>query len=195
MKVRIGVPCYGGLAPQFVQSLLTGALVCQAAGIELEVDFVVSSLIAKARNQIVARFLASDEDALFFIDADIEFDCVDFVRMLQHPAEVIGGDYVRKDGSGEGLALGLGPTYPDGVRPASHLPTGFLRIRREAFARMDDPPLADGIGCYFNCGPREGRYVGEDYAFCEDFRAAGGVLHLYPATLGHVGPHVYRSAP
>lgn len=194
MKAHIGVPCYGGLAPQFVQSLLAGALVCQKAGIDLEVDWVVSSLIAKARNQIVARFLQSDADALFFVDADMEFDCVDFVRMLWHPAEVIGGDYVRKDGSGDTLALGLGPADADGVREATHLPTGFLRIRREAFARMA-PPVADGVGCYFNCGVRDGRYIGEDYAFCEDYRAAGGRLHLYPATLGHVGPHVYRSAP
>lgn len=192
MKVHIGVPCYGGLAPQFVQSLLTGALVCQKAGIELEVDWVASSLIAKSRNQIAARFLSSDADALFFLDADIEFDCVDFVRMLHHPAEVIGGDYVRKDGSGDRLAIPASEPDADGVREVWYLPTGFLRIRREAFARMS-PPIADGIGCYFNCGPRDGRYVGEDYAFCEDFRAAGGRLYLYPATLGHVGPHVYRS--
>lgn len=194
MKVHIGVPCYGGLAPQFVQSLLTGALVCQKAGIELEADLVVSSLIAKARNQIAARFLASDAEALFFLDADMEFNCVDFVRMLHHPAEVIGGDYVRKDGSGARLAYTLpGDADADGVREATHLPTGFLRIKRAAFERMN-PPVADGIGCYFNCGVRDGRYIGEDYAFCEDYRAAGGALFLYPATLGHVGPHVYRSA-
>jgi hypothetical protein len=192
VKVHIGVPCYGGLAPQFVQSLLTGALVCQSAGIALEVDWVQSSLIAKARNQIAARFLASDAEALFFVDADMEFSAVDLVKMLRHPAWVLGGDYVKKDGSGSRTAFPL-DVFVDGVQEATHLGTGFLKITREAFALMD-PPQADGIGCYFNCGPRDGRYVGEDYAFCEDYRAAGGRLWLYPATLGHIGPHVYRSA-
>jgi hypothetical protein len=72
MKAYIGVPAYGGIEPEFLKSLLVGALVCQAGGVEIELDLVSNcSLIAKARNEIADRFLKSDYDVLFFIDADV----------------------------------------------------------------------------------------------------------------------------
>jgi hypothetical protein len=193
VRAYIGVPAYGGIEPAFVQSLLAGALVCQQIGIAIEVDLVSHcSLIAKARNEIADRFLKSDYDALFFIDADIAFEAADLVRMLQLPHEAVGGGYVKKDGSGKlNLVPIMPPVMEDGLQEVARIGTGFLRLTRAAFARMD-PPVADGIGCYFNCGVRDGQYWGEDYAFCEDFRAAGGRIWLHPCALGHVGKHTFR---
>lgn len=193
MRLYIGVPTYGGIEPEFVKSLLVGALVCKEVGIEVEVDLVSNcSLIAKARNELVDRFLKSGYDALMFIDADIAFEGADLVRMAMLPQEVVGGGYVKKDGSGTlNLVPIMPPVVESGLQEVSRIGTGFLRLRREAFYRMDAPE-ADGIRCYFNCGVRAGQYWGEDYAFCEDYRAAGGRIWLYPCGLGHVGKHVYR---
>lgn len=193
MRLYIGVPAYGGLAPEFVQSLLAGALVCREAGIEIEVDMVSHcSLIARARNQIVDRFLKSDHDALFFIDADMEFAAADLVRMARLPQEVVGGGYVKKDGSNTlNLVPVMPPVMEDGLQEVKRIGTGFLRLRREAFARLDAPE-ADGIRYYFNCGIRDGQYWGEDYAFCADYTAAGGRIWLYPCPLGHVGTHTFK---
>lgn len=193
MKAYIGVPAYGGIEPEFLKSLLVGALVCQAGGVGLELDLVSNcSLIAKARNEIADRFLKSDYDVLFFIDADIEFQGADLYRMIHLPQEVVGGGYVKKDGSGKLNLVPIMPPVMDGeLQEVARIGTGFLRITRAAFARMD-PPEADGIRCYFNCGVRAGQYWGEDYAFCEDFRAAGGRIWLHPAVLGHVGKHTFR---
>lgn len=193
MKAYIGVPAYGGIEPEFLKSLLVGALVCQAAGIEIELDLVSNcSLIAKARNEIAGRFLKSDYESLIFLDADIEFEGADLVRILRMPQEVVGGGYVKKDGSGTLNLVPVMPPVMDGeLQEVQRIGTGFLRIRREAFARMS-PPEADGIGCYFQCGVRNGQYWGEDYAFCEDYRAAGGTIWLYQCPLGHVGKHTFR---
>lgn len=193
MKLYIGVPAYGGIEPEFLKSLLVGALICQAAGVEVELDLVSNcSLIAKARNEIADRFLKSDYDCLFFIDADIEFVGVDFFRMIHRPELVVGGAYAKKDGSGKYNVVPLDPpVIEDGLQEVARIGTGFLRIRREAFERMAVPE-ADGIRQFFNCGPRNGQYWGEDYAFCEDYRATGGRIWLYPCQLGHVGKHTYR---
>lgn len=193
MKLYIGVPAYGGIEPEFMTSLLVGALICQKAGVEIEVDLVSNcSLIAKARNEIVARFLKSDFDALFFIDADIQFEASDLYRMAHLPHEMVGGAYLKKDGSDKfNLVPIIPPVMEDGLQEVARIGTGFLRMTRSALSRMN-PQQADGIGCYFNCGVRDGQYWGEDYAFCEDFRASGGRIWLYPCVLGHVGKHVYR---
>lgn len=193
MKVYIGVPAYGGLEPEFVKSLLVGALVCREVGIEIEVDLVSHcSLIAKARNEIADRFLKSGHDCLFFIDADVAFEGADLVRMIRLPQEVVGGGYVKKDGSGKlNLVPIMPPVMEDGLQEVARIGTGFLRITRAALDRMN-PPQADGIACFFNCGVRDGQYWGEDYAFCEDYRASGGRIWLHPCDLGHVGKHTFR---
>lgn len=195
MKVYIGVPAYGGIAPEFLRSLLAGALVLQAAGDEIELDLVTGcSLIAKARNEIVARFLASDYDALFFIDADMEFPPESVFDVSHMPQEIVCGGYVKKDGNAKlNVVPVMPPVMDNGAQELLRAGTGFMRVRREAFSRLS-PPVADGVGQYFQCGVRDGQYWGEDYAFCSDFVAAGGKIWLATTNLGHVGSYVYRRA-
>ena len=195
MRVYIGVPAYGAVEPEFLRSIVAGTLMLQAAGDVIELDLVTGcSLIAKARNEIAARFLVSDYDALVFLDCDMDFEPGALFDITRAPHEVVGGGYVKKDGKGKLNVVPFPPFVVDahGCQEVAAIGTGFLCIHRAAFDRLS-PDEAEGIPQYFQAGVRAGVYWGEDYAFCADLRLAGGRVHLHvPTQLGHVGRYVYR---
>jgi hypothetical protein len=55
------------------------------------------SLIGRARNRIVARFLKSGFSHLLFLDADVGFNAADIVTMLRAPFDVVAGAYPVKE--------------------------------------------------------------------------------------------------
>lgn len=194
-SVHIGIPTYGGVEPEFLASLLAGVLVCREVGIEVEADIVSNcSLIAKARNEIAARFLSGGRDCLLFLDADLHFKAEDMVRLIQRPEAVIGSAYVKKDHSGIFVCNPVRPyVEQDGAWEVEGIGTGFLRIKREALEGMDVPTYGpEQTRAFFNCGIVDGEYMGEDYAFCREYRRQGGRVWMLPAEIGHVGKHTYR---
>ena len=55
------------------------------------------SLVSRARCHMVAYFMANPEAThMMFIDADINFDAIDILHMLQHDKDVIVGAYPKK---------------------------------------------------------------------------------------------------
>lgn len=56
------------------------------------------SLVSRARCHMVAYMMANPKAThLMFIDADINFDCLDILHMLQHDKDIIVGAYPKKD--------------------------------------------------------------------------------------------------
>ncbi len=195
MSVYLGIPAYGGIEPEFLNSILAGVLLCREVGISVEYEIVTNcSLIAKARNEIVNHFLKTDCSQLVFLDADMSFKPEELVRLIQRPEPVVGGAYVRKDGSGQHTVTPLSPHVErDGVWEVEVIATGFLKIRREVFETMQVPTYGE-FKAFFNCGIREdGNYWGEDYGFCSDYRKQGGRIWMLPCELGHVGRFTYRA--
>lgn len=184
-SVYIGIPAYGGVEAEFLNSVLAGVLVCQAAGWDIEYEVLPGcSLIAKARNQITDRFLASGRDCLLFLDADLVFDAGDMLKLLERPEDVIGSAYVQKNGLAK---YNVRPLYPlnesNGAWECEGIATGFLKISREAFARTPKP--------YFETPEIDGETWGEDFYFCRKHREAGGSVWMLPARIGHVGKFTY----
>lgn len=193
MSVYVGVPAYGPIDPSFVRSLTCTAMLCTHLGVPFELDIVGNcSLIAKARCEIVTRFLASDHEALFFVDADLDWAPEDFYRILMAEPEIVGATYRAKTQQVRFLHWGEGETV-NGLTSVELLPTGFMRLKRSAVQKLYDaaPKFDDGHAAVFNCGLRNGKYVGEDYAMCEDWRNMGGKLWLHPAPLKHCGRYEY----
>jgi hypothetical protein len=99
VKVIFGTPCFGGLLHNgFFQSMIELSAMFTRLGIPYEVITIGNeSLIQRARNGIVAKFL-SDEAAthLMFIDADITFNWVSVVKLLISGKEFSGGCYPKK---------------------------------------------------------------------------------------------------
>lgn len=192
-SVYIGIPAYGGVEAEFLNSVLAGVLVCQAAGWDIDYEVLPGcSLIAKARNDIAARFIESGRDCLLFLDADLAFDAGDMLRLLERPEDVIGSAYVQKNGLGKYNVRPLEPlNCHDGAWECEGVATGFLKISRQALESMQAPEY-DGKRAFFECGVVDGQYWGEDFMFCRRYREQGGSVWMLPADIGHVGKFTYR---
>jgi hypothetical protein len=170
------------------------------------------SLISRARNTMVAKFLANpDSTHLMFVDADIGWEPWHLLVMLNRDVDVIGGLYPMKslpvkwcvngfDGAEEG---------PDGLQEVSKTGTGFLLIKRGVFEKLNahpaTKPFMNDIGLpaelnphmktYFDTAVRENRYYSEDWTFCENYRDLGGKIWVDKRVLlRHTGTYVFDYA-
>ena len=98
-KLYIGTPCYGGnLQIGYFQSLMETVKVFTSLGVNHEIITIGSeSLIPRARNGIVAKFMGDDDAThLLFIDADITFHWTSIVKLVLMDKDVSGGCYPKK---------------------------------------------------------------------------------------------------
>ena len=99
VKIIFGTPCFGGMLHNgFFQSMLELAVNFTKLNIPFEMMTIGNeSLIQRARNGIVAKFMAdSNATHLMFIDADITFSWVNIVKLLLCGKELCGGCYPKK---------------------------------------------------------------------------------------------------
>jgi hypothetical protein len=98
-ELFVGVPCYGGMVSCLtVNGLLTTQVSLFASGLPLRFPSFVAneSLVTRARNRIVAQFLATTCSHLLFVDADIGFTSKDVDALVRSGFEVVGGAYPQK---------------------------------------------------------------------------------------------------
>ena len=99
VKVLIGTPCFGGqIHVGYFQSMLDLSINFTKLGIQFEVMTVGNeSLITRARNGIVARFIGDKTlTHLMFIDADITFSWIGILKLIIANKELSGGCYPKK---------------------------------------------------------------------------------------------------
>jgi hypothetical protein len=180
---------------------------------------VFESLVSRARNAAVAHFLNSDCSNLLFIDADIEFDADDVIKLLCHDKEVVAGAYPKKYHVFERFASGEEIVdFPisgdvilneDNLVESTYLPTGFLMIQRYVFEQMmvayPELKYSNDINGYgdldtfydfFRVSVNNGILESEDWGFCSLWRGIGGKIFLDPTIeLGHVGWNTFRGNP
>ena len=97
--VFIGTPCYGGLCHvNYVVRLMNTQQLLAQLGIQCSVEFMKNeSLITRARNNMVAKFMSNPETThLLFIDSDITWHPMDVVKLLAAEKDVVGGIYPKK---------------------------------------------------------------------------------------------------
>jgi hypothetical protein len=97
-KLFVATPMYGG---QCFCTYLTAILnlygVCAHHGIEFQLSTINNeSLIPRARNGLVSNFLKTDFTHLLFIDADIEFNAFDIIKLIDCDKDLICGIYPKK---------------------------------------------------------------------------------------------------
>ncbi len=161
----VATPCHGGvLGSLYVRSLLGLTNLAWSHGFAMQTRFLDGdSLIPRARNRLVAEFMADARwTHLFWIDADIGFAPEAALRLLLAGREVAAGIYPHKDDGwpADGLreALPAGSTRADfearhasfafnandgvplpdadGFAEVLDAPTGFMLIARSVFERM-----------------------------------------------------------
>jgi len=97
-KFFIATPCYGGaLTEPYFRSVVRMMTFFNTHRIPLAFGTIANeSLVTRARNVLLAYFLASDYTHLMFIDADIEFNLEDILKLYAHDKDVVVGAYPKK---------------------------------------------------------------------------------------------------
>ncbi len=162
-KLYIGTPCYDAMVSmQYTLSLLKLTKILEKNNIQYNIDFIGNeSLITRARNNILYRFMQSDFTHLLFIDADIEFTPDAVIDMLKFDKDVVACTYPKKgfnwnkfmysmqfDKSNETLeSRGLDFNYniktdenniikKDDYIQVNHISTGFMMIKKEIINKV-----------------------------------------------------------
>jgi len=198
VRVYLGIPLYGGAGGEFISALLKTRVVFDRLGWEVEVDVNSGcSVVSKARNDIVRRFLASGFDVLLFIDSDMSWSPVDAARLLQSGRDFSAIAYrVKSDDLLYNCALN-GETDGEFLG-ADAVGTGFMALSRKCLEEMVKayPHTAyedsGEVHALFDFEIHGGRYWGEDYTFCRRWKSIGGDIWLLPADIGHVGSKNYK---
>lgn len=97
-KFFIATPCYGGqLMEPYFRSTIKLMTFFNQHQIPLAFGTIANeSLVTRARNVLVAYFLQSDYTHLLFVDADIEFQVEDVLKLYAHDKDIIVGAYPKK---------------------------------------------------------------------------------------------------
>lgn len=185
-------------------------------GIRCYVQSVVgNSNLPRARNELVAAFLASNYTDCLFIDDDMSWQPNDVVRLLASDKPVIGGVGPKKIMCADTdprkwccrIPRGRDLRQDDmGNIEVEAIGTGFLKIAREVFeALIAAHPDWKRIGWptmpveakakyyrFFRFDNESPDEFGEDFLFCRDWRDLGGEIWADPTIrLGHVGEYEF----
>ncbi len=155
--------------------------------------------IQRARNTLVTKFLQSDASHLFFLDDDVSWPAEAALRLIDSPWPVSFGAYPMKS---EMLDFPVVlQTHPETHQPmgrdgwisATGAPAGFLCIKRVALELMaqsypdreyvDRDRLGNEKWRAFDLFPQgvnDGVWWGEDFGFCNLWRALGGMIWCWP---------------
>ena len=155
--------------------------------------------IDRARNSAVDYFLKSDCDRMVFIDYDVSWAPGELCRLAQHREPLVAGLYPFKTMDGkpdypvEPMVKGYWECDERGLIKLRHVPTGFLAISREVFARFREKyPQRTFMHkkrehhLYFWCpyGMTDHGFpdlYGEDVAFCLEWVTMGGEVWADPS--------------
>jgi len=219
-SVYIATPIARHPVHQYTFALAQTLLRLQALGIRAWVQTIVGlSNLARARNQLVAAFMASDFDDLLFIDDDVAWCANDVLSLLASDKDVIGGA-CRTKGPSTGRPdtyvrwcwqMLPGPLARDetGAVEVKAIGTGFMKISRPVFSRMkaahpewkrqgrNNVQMSEAERTeyyqYFRFDPNDPEETSEDYDFCRSWRELGGAVWIDPTIeLVHVGEFEYR---
>jgi hypothetical protein len=163
-NLYIAVPCYdNSVTEPFMMSTIKTMLSFSQIGMRCSISTIADSLISRARNMLVAKFMANPEYThLLFIDSDISYSHESILKLLWHDKDVIAAAYpvkeinwakteqLVKDGvpikeavkqSARFAVSAIKPgqervDVSNGAIAAYDLGTGFMLIKRETIEKM-----------------------------------------------------------
>ncbi len=206
-KVFIALPCHdGALRIGTVMSLIPAIADGLRNGIEYNVQaWVGDSVLPHARNVLVGKFLAGQEDDMVFWDTDISCAPGSLQQLLEHPVDFVGATYrFKSDKEGYPMswmqAENVASEY--GLFEVARVPSGFFRMTRKGLERVIAkcphlayaPHTAPDVKCWylFHQAFEDGKAWGEDYAFCNLIRSVGEQVWLDPnLAITHSGQKEY----
>jgi hypothetical protein len=214
-RVHICMPCYSGMLTESTfMSYIKWANVCRQLNIDWTLETMTNeSLISRARNTLVAKFLNNPESThLMFVDADIGWEPWHLLVLLNAQKDVIGGLYPMKTLPVKWVVNGFdgAEVSEDGnLQEVSKTGTGFMLVKRDVFEKLNQHPavrpfnndiglpkeLDKHLRTYYDTAVRENRYYSEDWTFSENWRDLGGKIWVDKRVLlRHTGTYVFDYA-
>lgn len=161
-------------------------------------DWVISTDIPGARNNLVQRSLEMGSEWVLFLDSDQLFNSDLLLRLLSHEKDIVSALYVRRAGDHSPLAfshrdpdtklyapIDLTELPGEGLLKVRATGAGGLLIRSEVFRAIDSEPT------WFEHGRVHGEdwNAAEDIIFCEKARRAGFDVYVdLGCQMGHIAP-------
>jgi hypothetical protein len=164
MNVLFATPCYiSAVTMNYVASVFSMTLDAGRLGLPCTLHLHSESLITRARNKIVMKFMGQPFTHLFWIDSDIAFRADSVFRLLLADRDVAAGVYPMKslNWPADGVSGGMSQRqfelrytdYPfnpvdhgksrvrefvdsEGFVEVAEAPTGFMVIKRHVFTQM-----------------------------------------------------------
>lgn len=177
----------------FMVSLMGSVRALTLQGVAVQLRCIAGNqFIDLARNSCVHYFLhETTATDLLFIDSDQGWDPSVIPRVLSYRQEIVGGLPPKKCDPPSFHSNALTGVIEDGLFQSLECGTGFLRIRRSVFAKIDkhypelkncDPTLKEIP--YFQTGfrnnyivPHKG-FLGEDMFFCRLWMGMGEYIWI-----------------
>lgn len=184
--VLICTPAYDGkVDTDYAQSLAESSFTSPLFQVKTNACVMTNSaFIDMSRNLFVKMFLDDFPDAthLFFIDSDLKFPPNAYIGLARSGLPICAGVYRKRQEPeeypvrfAEHPEMG-GVWVEDDWVMADRVPTGFLCISREVLEEMAaeaDTYLTKDQGrianLFYTKVDEEGRFIGEDFAFCDDY--------------------------
>ena len=214
-SLYIAMPCYDSVKIQTMVSMCKLVADLTRAGIKVDINTLKSPYVSYARNILTAQFMKSDKDYLLFIDADVEFEPECPLRMVVAQKDIVCTPYRVKTNDPD--VVRYTTTVPDndnvkvlpgGLVELTRGPSGMMLIHRRVFETLmknrpyleiqahqpvDLFPEGFKIFSFWDCIFKDGKWTGDDIAFCNLATENGFKLYAnIESTMVHHGGYGYK---
>jgi len=214
-SLYIAMPCYDSVKIQTMVSMCKLVADLTRAGIKVDINTLKSPYVSYARNILTAQFMKSDKDYLLFIDADVEFEPECPLRMVVAQKDIVCTPYRVK--TNDPSVVRYTTTVPDnenvkvlpgGLVELTRGPSGMMLIHRRVFETLqknrpdleiqahqhvDLFPEGFKIFSFWDCVFKDGKWTGDDIAFCNLATENGFKLYAnIESEMVHHGAYGYK---
>ena len=209
-KLFIGIPAYDGklnIKTAFALAQLMPKAMSLGVSVTLS-DLSNCSIITMARNALVHEFLKTDCTELLFIDADVIVTPDDIMRLMAQSGnkDITAGAYPRRAKDAKFFADiyfddNGNLEFEGSLMRLKRAPTGFMLIQRHVIEQMVaahpewmyEKCPGEQMAAVFDFAIRDGKYVGEDYLFCDRATQMGFTVYIdVDISLPHVGQDTFE---
>ena len=196
MKVLIATPAHDGrLDVWYTTSLVNSVRIAQDKGIFLHPVFMsYDALVQRARNDLFRLGVEGGYDDIIWIDADLEWNPMWVMELLESDKDVIGGTYRKKTDEAEMyVAKTKNLEVENGLIKVDGLGTGFVKLSKNAFMALwevSTPYQNEGREGRMVCDIQviDGQLCSEDVVLFMKLRDLGFDVWLAPhMTCCHIG--------
>lgn len=196
VRPYVATPAYDGkVDTDYALSLAESCNVAASLGVHVTAAVMGNgAFIDIARNNFVRMFLETDCTHLFFIDSDLKWETRAFIGLLSSGIPVTAGMYRRRQ-EPEEYPVKYREDPEGGLRVVNggwveceRVPTGFLCIERWVIEEMaadakkwKQHNAPDIPALFYTQVLEDGRYMGEDFSWCDDYCARYDTfIHVWP---------------